>query len=126
MQASAISTLRRERVLMAFEQARHLLRRLQVPLGIGLEAEARVVDRAFLADAGEHVLQGAAMRRVIEHGIGGDEGYADARGEIGERCDAGAIVAAIRMPRREIELVPHERLLDAPNWLRNCAVSCLP
>ena len=45
------------------------------------------------------------MRRVIEHAAGGDEGNADARGEIGERCDAGAIVAAIRMPRREVERV---------------------
>ena len=70
---------------MAFEQARHLLRRFEVPLGIGLQAQARVVDRAFLADAGEHVLQGTAMGRVIEHAAGGDEGNTDARGKIGER-----------------------------------------
>ena len=100
-----------ERIFMAFEQARHLLCRFDVPLGIGFEAQARVVDRAFLADAGEHVLQRAAMRRVIEHATGGDEGNADARGEIGERGDAGAIVAAIRMPRREVEGRSHtERL----------------
>ena len=74
-----------ERVFMAFEQARHLLCRFDVPLGIGLQAQARVVDRAFLADAGEHVLQGAAMGRVIEHAAGGDEGNTDARGKIGER-----------------------------------------
>ena len=66
--------LRRERILVAFEQARHLMWRFQVPLGIGLEAEARFGNRAFLADAGEHVLQRAAVRGVVEHGIGGDEG----------------------------------------------------
>ena len=47
-----------ERILVAFEQARHFVRRLQVPLGIGFEAEARLVNGAFLADAGEHVLEG--------------------------------------------------------------------
>ena len=74
-----------------------------MPLGIGFEAQARVIDRAFFADAGEHVLQGAAMGRVIKHATGGDEGNTDARGEIGERGDAGTIVAAISVPRREIE-----------------------
>ena len=88
---------------MAFEQARHLVGRFDMPLGIRFQAQPRFVDRAFLADAGQHVLQGTAMRRVIEHATGSDEGNADARGEIGERCDAGAIVAAIRMPRREVE-----------------------
>ena len=61
------------------------------------------------------------MGRVIEHATGGDEGNADARGEIGERGDAGTIVAAIRVPRREIERrSAPERLLDAPGApLRN-------
>ena len=63
-----------ERILMAGEQPRHLLRRFQMPLGIGFELQPCVMDRAFLADAGEHVLQGPAMGGVIEHGIGGDEG----------------------------------------------------
>ena len=102
---------------MAFEQARHLLGRFDMPLGIGLQAQARVVDRAFLADAGEHVLQGTAMGRVIEHAAGGDEGNTDARGKIGERGDAGAIVAAISVPRREVERVPRPSLFDAAKVL---------
>ena len=63
-----------ERILMAGEQPRHFLRRFQVPLGIGFELQPCVMDGAFLADAGEHVLQGPAMGGVIEHRIGGDEG----------------------------------------------------
>ena len=85
MQASAISTLRRKRVLMAGEQPRHVLCRFDMPLGIGFELEPRLMDGAFLADAGEHVLQGTPVGGVIEHRIGGDEGSAGARGEIGER-----------------------------------------
>ena len=56
-----------------------------MPLGIGFELEPGFGNRAFLADAGEHVLQGAPVGRVIEHRIGGDEGNASARGELGER-----------------------------------------
>ena len=55
-----------------------------MPLRIGFEAEARFGNRAFLADAGEHVLQGAPVRGVIEHRIGGDQGGAGALREIGQ------------------------------------------
>ena len=89
-----------ERILMAGEQPRHFLRRLQVPLGIGFELQACVMDGAFLADAGEHVLQGPAMGGVIEHCAGGDEGSAHARRELRKRFDAGAIIAAIRHAAR--------------------------
>ena len=61
----------------AGEQARHLGGRLQVPLGVGFEPQARLVDRAFLADAGQHVLQRAAVRRVIEHIVGRDDRRAE-------------------------------------------------
>jgi hypothetical protein len=74
-----------------------------VPFGIGFEAQARRVDRAFLTDAGEHVLQGTPVGGVVEHPARGDEGNSHPRGEIGERGDAGAIVTAIRVPRREIK-----------------------
>ena len=92
-----------KRVLMAGEQTCHVLRGFDVALGIGFKLEPCFGNRAFLADAGEHVLQGTPVGGVIEHRIGGDERDAGARGEIGERCDAGAIVAAITVPRREIE-----------------------
>ena len=65
-----------KRLFVAFEQARHFFWRFQMPLRIGFKFEPCLVDGAFLADAGEHVLQGAPMRGVIEHGVGGDEGRA--------------------------------------------------
>jgi len=83
-----------------------------MPLGIGLKFQPSVMNGAFLADAGEHVLEGAPVGRVIEHAAGGDEGRSYAGCQLGERGDAGAIVAAIRVPRREIE-ARRERLLDA-------------
>ena len=102
-----------EGLLVALEQARHVLCGFDVTFGIGFEAQARLRNRAFLADAGENVLQGAAMGRVIKHAAGGDERNAGARGELRQSGDAGAIVAAISVPRREIEVLmrPH-RLLD--------------
>src|SRR3546814_18966800 len=54
-------------VLAAGEQPAHLGRRLQVPLGIGLQAEAGLVDGAVLADAGQNVLQRASRRRVVQN-----------------------------------------------------------
>ena len=74
-----------------------------MPLGIGFELQPCVMDRAFLADAGEHVLQGPAVGGVIEHGVGGDEGKAHARRQLRQRCDAGAVVAAIRVTGGEVE-----------------------
>ena len=44
-------------LFVAFEQARHFFRRFQMPLGIRFELKTGFVDGAFLADAGEHVLQ---------------------------------------------------------------------
>ena len=45
------------------EQPRHLLRRLQMTLGIGLELTAGRLDGDVLADAGEHILQVAPLGR---------------------------------------------------------------
>src|SRR5665648_496693 len=61
------------------------------------------MNRAFLADAGEHVLQRPAVGRVIENRAGGNEGNVGACRDLCERCNAGAIVAAIRMLCCEIE-----------------------
>ena len=55
------------------KEPRHLLRRFQVPLGIGFKAAAGGFDRHMLADAGDDVLQRTAFGRVIEHIIDGDQ-----------------------------------------------------
>ena len=41
-------------------------RTFKVPLGVGLEPVARILDRAFLADARQNILQSLAGGRVIE------------------------------------------------------------
>ena len=53
----------RERLGIVAEAPRHLLRRLQMPVGTALAAEAEFVDRAFLADRGDDVLQHAPVGR---------------------------------------------------------------
>ena len=56
-----------DRIRIPREQPRHLLRRLQVALGVGIEAESRLADCAVFADAGQNVLQRPA-RRGCAHG----------------------------------------------------------
>ena len=38
----------------------------------------------MLADAGQHVLQRAALGRVVEHVVGGEQGRAGAAGDLGQ------------------------------------------
>ena len=86
-----------DRFGMVAEETRHLRRRLQMPLGVGGEAKARLVDGAMLADAGEHVLQGSPRRIVHVHVVGGDERRAFRGGESREPGEAAGIVAAIEI-----------------------------
>ena len=105
----------RQRVLIALEEARHLGRRFQMPLGIGFEAKPCVGKRAFLADAGEHVLKRAAHWAVIQHRAGGDERDARALGHPRETFDPRAVIAAIGVARGEVERrARRQRVLDAP------------
>ncbi|MCC2666077.1 MAG: hypothetical protein K0S35_3999 [Geminicoccaceae bacterium] len=91
-----------ERFRMAAEPAQDLGRRLQVALGIRFEAEARLVDGAVLADAGQHVLERPALGDVVEHVAGREERRAAAGGELGQSLDPGGIVAAVAVLCREI------------------------
>ena len=52
----------RQRLRIAAEQPRHFLGRLEVAVGMALAAEAGVVDRAVVPDAGDDILQDAARR----------------------------------------------------------------
>ena len=99
---------------VAPEQARHLGSALQVALGVGVEPQARLVDRRLLAHAGEHVLQRAAVGRVIEHVAGGNERRRAAIRERGKGGDARAVVAAIGVACREIERAVAKRRFHAP------------
>ncbi len=91
-----------ERPLIPAEEAQGLGRRLQMTLGVGLEPEARLVDRPMLADAGQHVLQGPPPGDVVEHVAGRDQGRPAGCGEPRQRLDARRVVAAIEMLRGEV------------------------
>ena len=103
-EAAGIGQLRGilQRLRPAPEQPLHLVGRFQMPLGIGLQAEAGFLDRHMLADAGQDVLQRAPLRRVIEHIVGGDQGQAMLRAELGELADPSCVIAAIEMADGEM------------------------
>ena len=67
-----------------------------MPLGIGFEPAAGLVDGDVLADAGDDILQRAPLGRVIEHVVDGDQRNAGvvARSSA-SRASRRAIVAAI-------------------------------
>ena len=62
----------RDRLGPAREQARHLLGPLQMAVGVALAPEAGIVDRNALADAGDDILQDAALGAVEQHVVGRD------------------------------------------------------
>ena len=92
----------RQRVLVAAEEARHLGSRLQMALGMGGEAKPGLVDRAMLADAGQHILQRPPLGDVVQHIVGRDERQPGLVGDRGEAGEAAYIVAAVEMMRGEI------------------------
>ena len=93
---------RRDRVRPAFEQPHHLVRRFQMPLGIGIEQIAGGGDRHFLADAGDDVLQRAAVGRVIMDVVGGEDRAAVCLRDPVEPLDPRSVVAAIEPARRDM------------------------
>ena len=52
----------------------HHRRRLQIPLAVGTQAGARLIQRHFVAQACEHIVDDAARRRRVVH-IVGDHGH---------------------------------------------------
>ena len=52
-----------------------------MPLGIGEEAIARLLDGAMLADAGQHILQRTARGDMGMDIVDGDQRRAGARGQ---------------------------------------------
>ena len=78
------------------KQPRHLLGGFQMPLGIGFQKAARLLQRPMLADAGDDILQRPAFRRVIQHVVHGDQRDKRAVGNVPQLRQPAAIVAAIK------------------------------
>ena len=90
---------------MLAEEAVHLLRRFQVPLGRGEAVEAQLLDRAAEANGGDDVLQRAAVGDVIVHVVGGDEAHLHPGGESVESGKPPRIVAAEQHGAGEVAAV---------------------
>ena len=88
-----------DRLGIMAEQPLHLVRRLQVPLGIARQKEAGLGQRHMLADRGHHVLQPAPAGRVVEGVVGGQHRRAAARGQM-RRPRHAALVEPV-MGRRD-------------------------
>ena len=59
------------------EQARHLARRFQMPLGVGLRQSSRGLERHALANAGDDVGERAPLGRVHERVVGREKRRAE-------------------------------------------------
>ena len=89
---------------VAGEQPRHLGRRLEVAVGEALAPEPGRVDGAALADAGEHVLEDAALRRVVEHVAGGNRRDPRHPRQVGEPAQPHRVPRP--PPQAELEVAP--------------------
>ena len=90
-----------DRLRRGAEQARHLVRRFQVALGIRFETAAGRVESEMRADAGDDVLQRAPLGRVVEHVAYRDERHIRRSRERGEAREPAGVVAAIEHARAE-------------------------
>ena len=61
----------------------HFFGGFQVAVGGTLALEADVIDRAAFANAGQDVLENAAVRMMEEHVVGHDGLHSDLDGELG-------------------------------------------
>lgn len=77
------------------EESMHLCGRFEISFGVGEEAITGLVDGARVADAGEDILEHAAMGGVIVDVIGCEEGDAVVLAEVSEFGEAAVIVEVV-------------------------------
>ena len=88
------------------EEAGHLSGRLEVPLGMRREQQARRFQRRVLADAGEHVGERPAFRRMHQDIAGREQRDAEAR----EVAQPARVVVAPMAGRGEREVAPEQAM----------------
>ena len=86
----------RDRLRQVAEQPRHFARRLQVALGIGLQPSADGIDGGLFADAGQHVLQPAAGRMMVQHLVGRQQRHLGGKRQTMQPRQPALVVAAIK------------------------------
>jgi hypothetical protein len=95
----------RERLGVATKKVRHGLGVFEMPLGVGLEAEAGLVDGAVRANAGDQVEQRLAAGSVHAHVVGRDQRRAARPGQDGKGLEAPGVAAAVEALRRQVARV---------------------
>ncbi len=95
----------RHRFRQIAKQPRHLIRRFEISFGIGFQLLADRMNRRFLANAGEHILQRTPCGVMIQHLVGRQQRYAGRDGDAVKPGKAADIVAAIQQARREPDAV---------------------
>ena len=96
-----------------------------MPLGIDGEPKARFGKRAFFADAGEHVGERPALRRVIGNVIDGDERRTEPLAEFGQQAEPARLVAAMIMHAGE-ERAARRRADQSGEAFGESVISALP
>ena len=81
-------------------------RGLQVPLGIGLQSVAGLGNRAFLANAGQHIGERLARGMVIECIGRRQQRRPSLDGQFGQLSQPAALVATIGKGGRQIDASP--------------------
>jgi hypothetical protein len=79
----------------------HLFGWLQMPLRIGFEKGARLLQRPMLANTGDDILKRAAFRPMIEHVVDGNERDKRSVCRIFQFLQPAPVVAAIKQAGRE-------------------------
>ena len=85
------------------EEARHLARAFQMPLGVGLRQLSGGFERHALADAGDDVGERAPLGRVHEGVVGRDEGRAERLRQAHALGERPAHVFAVSQARADPE-----------------------
>ena len=85
--------------------ARHLCRRLEVPLAVGTEARAHLVEGGLVPQCREHVVHPAILRAGIVHVIRHDPRHAEPPGEGNELRHDLALLGKSVIPALDDEMV---------------------
>ena len=97
-----------DRLRVAVEEPRHLVGSLQVTVGVALAAEANIVDRGVLADAGHHVLQHALVGGGEQHVVRRHAAHPHGHRHVGEIVEAKRIARPPAQGQRHVGPVAEE------------------
>ena len=90
---------------MSREEPCHFFGGSQIAIGETLAAKAGIIDGAALTDAGHHILQHAALRRMVEHIAGRHRRNARGDSSLGQPMQTYRIPWPAAQGQRQISTV---------------------